>query len=150
MFLIFVPIILFWNTTVAQTNSSLYLLFQEDGETMMDSKRSTADSLCQLNFHFDLYPQKLRSDPLDFRAKNISQKDTISISELNSLNIRNYNWLKEYYSEYFQEVQEKASRKEPIQIFDLNKSFKQIFIVQIDSLNRYAIITPVEYTEIIQ
>lgn len=87
---------------------------------------------------------------MDFRAKNISQKDTISISELNSLNIRNYNWLKEYYSEYFQEVQEKASRKEPIQIFDLNKSFKQIFIVQIDSLNRYAIITPVEYTEIIQ
>jgi len=58
--------------------------------------------------------------------------------------------LKNFYSEYFKKVQQKAKKGEPIQIFNLNKYFKNITIIEVDSLNNLAIISPVAYTEIIR
>lgn len=153
-FLIVIPIVLLWIFPVsAQIDSTLYLLFDKANTKIYKSKLSDSNDSMQINrYHFDLAPERQTSDPLDFLEKNPSLRDTVSLASLDTLDleIRDYAWLKSFYSEYFEKIQQKVKGEKPIQIFNLNKDFKKITIIEVDSLNNYAIFSPVKYTDIVQ
>jgi len=148
----FLILILFFNTVLisCQNKTDLYLEFEKKQNEVYINKTK---SLNNLNIYsFVTENSRNQKDVLHFSSLTLEEeerysksngkykvkaiKDILDLKKTDKYNLKSYKWL----------VRE---MKKNIDFYKIARKFNEIFIVELDSVNSNAIITKVQYVEII-
>tara|TARA_R110002051_G_C8700327_1_gene494298 strand:+ start:1025 stop:1483 length:459 start_codon:yes stop_codon:yes gene_type:complete len=145
-------LILFFKTILisCQNETDLYLKFEKKkNKTYINKTKSLND----LNI-YSFVTKNLRNqkETLYFSSLTLEEerkysksngkykvraiKDTLNLKEIKKYNLKSYKWLKE-------------KMKKNIDFYKVKGKYEKIFIVELDSINKKAILTEVQHVEII-
>jgi hypothetical protein len=136
---VFIAISCIW---FLQPKEDLYLLYEESPN--IDTKYKVNVKKAFFTFKM-FYEGKLEQRLFLFEIAN-SKRDTLCLETLNSLDVKNYNWLQESFIEYYQfniDPTPRADKTGNARYYNLNKFYNK-YIVKIDSSNNKAILYKVK------
>lgn len=133
-----------------QNETDLYLKFEKKkNKTYIDKTKSLNDLKI---YSFITKNLKNQKEALYFSSLTLEEerkysksngkykvraiKDTLNLKEIKKYNLKSYKWLKE-------------EMKKNIDFYKVKRKYEKIFIVELDSITKKAILTEVQYVEII-
>lgn len=145
---IFLPVVLvFLNTGEAcGQNNNLYLEFSRDSKSMRTIKYG--DDRYIYAYHFS-YKDRTFS-PLEFVEFDNGIRYEISKTEFDTLNVKNYKWLRTYFLEYYNYFKDEDPYVEEdgtVKFFNLDK-FGKIYILRESNKKNSYLMSPVRYEDI--
>ncbi len=146
-------LVLFFNITLisCQNKTNLYLIFKEKKNKTYINKTTSLNNL--RIYSLVTKNSKKQKDILHFSSLTLEEerkysksngeykvralKDTLNLIEIKKYNLKSYRWLKE-------------EMKKNIDFYKIKGRYEKIFIVELDSINKKAILTQVQHVEIIE
>lgn len=133
-----------------QEDSTLYLFFC-GSDKMMDKESYTKNGVIIRNYYsYRINYKNIDYGRIEFIENDLTSRDTLSISTLESYPIKDHQWLKDYFLEYFNSFKGEdpyINKDGTARFFNLNILFKQIYIVQIDSTANQITISKVHHDQ---
>ena len=134
----------------SQNKQNLYLVFDKKKDTMYISLNKDLNDLDIYSFVIQNY--KKQKNILYFTSLTLEEekeyfklngkykvkikKDTLCLKKLKNYNLKSHKWLKNKI-------------KKNNNFYKISENYKDIFVVEIDSINKKAYLTKVQHTEII-
>lgn len=147
-----IMIILFFKIVLisCQDKTNLYLVFKKENKNVTISINKDLNNL--KIYSFVTKNSKNQKDILYFSSLTLEEeekyskqngkykvkaiKDTMSLKEIKRYNLKPYKWLKE-------------EMKKNVDFYKIKKKYEKIFIIELDSINKKAMLTEVQHIEII-
>lgn len=129
--LILITIFLFLQSCKSQEN--LYVLFENNSEYMIKIRMGRDEPY---NYNFKFHNNIDLNLTTNFYSQTSPIKiDTFQMDYLNKIKLKDYNWLKSFISKY----------RHPDEIH-FSEIYKELYVVEIDSINKKVIISKVRST----
>ena len=149
-YLIILILLLKTSLIFCQDNTDLYLIFKKKKNKVYINKTKSLNNLNIYSYvtknirdqkdilHFSslTITEEEKYSKLNGKYRVKATQDTLNIKELKSYNLKSYKWLL-------------GKMKKKNNFYEIEDSYKKIFIVEIDSINNKAILTEVQHVEII-
>ena len=129
----FILIIIFLFLQSCKSQENLYVLFENNSEYMKKVRMGRDEPY---NYNFKFHKNIDLNLTTNFYSQNSLVKiDTFQLDYLKNIKLKDYNWLKSFISKY--------SHPDEIHFSEI---YKELYVVEIDSINKKIIISKVRST----